>query len=197
MSNYPSETSKYLKLTTKYCFVEIPCPENFHSEVKPGETISVPGCGIDIASQGSPVVPWAWSLDLYPEQFAWYNSGHLPRGPLQIRGSALRLSMIESDSLDFVYSSHLLEDFADWTPALKEWVRVLKPGGNLIILIPDRERWVAACAAGQPPNDFHRHEGKVGELSLYANELGLEVIEDRLTDLDSMDYSILFVGRKK
>lgn len=169
-----SETSKYRHLTTPYC----------------------QGCGIDVASQGDPVVPWAWSLDLPPDRFAYYNSNNPPRGPIQLRGDGHALP-VDSGSLDFVYSSHLLEDYPDWNIPLAEWVRVLKPGGHLVILIPDRELWCAACAKGQPPNDFHRHEGHVGELSEHAVKHGIVPIIDRLTEQFEGDYTILFIGRKQ
>lgn len=168
-----SETSKYRHLTLPYC----------------------QGCGIDIASQGDPVVNTAFQLDLPKAEFDRYNSNNPPHGPIQLRGHAEKLP-IEDDSLGFLYSSHLLEDFADWTPLLKEWVRVIRPGGYLIILIPDKERWNAAIANGQPPNCAHRHEGKVFELSSYAADLHLEVVKDELTNITPEDYSILFVGRK-
>jgi SAM-dependent methyltransferase len=173
IADYISETSKYRHLTMKYC----------------------DGCGVDVASQGDPVVPWAMNFDLPQAEFDHYNSNHPPRGPIQLRGHGDKLPF-EDNSLDFVYSSHLLEDYPDWTPILKEWVRVIKPGGMLVILIPDRELWLAALANGQPPNDAHRHEGKVGELSTYAHDLGLRVIEDRLTNCFLGDYSILFVATK-
>lgn len=171
---YQSETARYRHLTSPHCV----------------------GLGLDIASQGDPVVPYAWSLDLPPTEFATYNSNNPPRGPIQLHGDARQLPIADA-SLDFVYSSHLLEDFPDWEPVLKEWVRVIKPGGKLVVLIPDRERWVAACAAGQPPNDAHRHEGTVGELSTYADRLGLDVLEDRFTDCHPGDYTIMFIARKR
>lgn len=174
-----SETSKYRSLTTKYCFT---------SDGKPG-------CVVDIASQGDPVVPWAWSLDLPPEKFAWYANGQPPAGPIQLRGDAAHLP-IDNCSLDCLYSSHLLEDFEHWEPVLREWVRVLKPGGKLVILVPDRGLWAAALAKGQPPNCEHRHEAQVGELSTYAKLIGVHVIEDRLTNLFDGDYTILFVAVK-
>lgn len=173
MIEYPSETARYRHLTAKYC----------------------EGCGVDVASQGDPVVPWAMNFDLPVPEFNQYNSNKTPLGPIQIRGHAHNLPF-DSNSLGFLYSSHLLEDYTDWTPILKEWVRVIRPGGHLIILIPDRALWVSACAAGQPPNDAHRHEGKEGELSTYAAALGLTVIEDRLTKCFDGDYTILFVARK-
>lgn len=170
---YESETSRYRLLTVRYC----------------------QGCGVDIASQGDPVVPWAINFELPEAEFSHYNSGHKPRGPIQLSGDARALPF-NNDSMDFVYSSHLLEDFADWQPLLIEWVRVLRPGGRLIVLLPERTLWLAALAKGQPPNDAHRHEGRVGELSLYAKDLGLSVIEDRLTSCFAGDYTILFVARK-
>lgn len=168
-----SETSKYRSLTLPYC----------------------QGCGIDIASQGDPVVRWAWQLDLPKAEFDHYNSNHPPSGPIQLRGHADKLP-VEDASLDFCYSSHLLEDFVDWNPILAEWVRVLKPGGFLVILIPDKELWNRAIKNGQPPNCAHKHEGRVGELSNYGRNLGLEILKDELTNLSAEDYSILFVGRK-
>lgn len=168
-----SEVSKYTKLIAPYCS----------------------GSGIDVGSQGAPAFPWLWQIDLPPEEYRIYNGGASLKGPVQLRGHGENLP-VESDSLDVVVSSHLLEDFLDWTPLLKEWVRVLKKGGKLVILIPDKELWDKAIAAGQMGNPAHRHEGKPGELSSYAPSLGLTVIRDSLTELFPGDYSILFVAIK-
>ena len=114
----------------------------------------------------------------------------------QLEGHADSLPFV-SNSLDFVYSSHLLEDFLTWMPILKEWVRTLKVGGYLVILVPDKELWAAALAKGQPPNCAHKHESEVGELTSYAPELNVEVLKDELTAQFDGDYSVLFVARKK
>lgn len=169
-----SETSKHRPLTVPYCN----------------------GNGVDVGSGGDPVVPWAISLELPAAEFARYNAGHEPWGPVQWRGHAHDLPF-KDGTLDFVYSSHVLEDFLDWWPLLIEWARVLKPGGFLVILIPDRERWAAAIARGQPPNCEHRHEGTLGELTGYCGRLGLHPILDRFAiPEDATDYSLAFVGQK-
>lgn len=167
-----SELAKYKSLVEPYC----------------------KGCGLDVGSQGANVIPHAWQLDLPPAEFKKYNGGNPPQGPIQLRGDARKLP-VESGSLGFLIASHLIEDSLDWLPILTEWVRVLKPGGYLIILVPDHKRFRAAVAAGQPDNSNHVHESYVGELSAYAAKLGgLKVIEDRLVG-DS--YTILFVGQKQ
>lgn len=46
---------------------------------------------------------------------------------------------IEDETFDFVYSSHTLEHLFKPQLALKNWWRVLKPGGYLILYLPDRD----------------------------------------------------------
>lgn len=52
---------------------------------------------------------------------------------------AADLGIYENDSIDEIYNSHLIEHFNynKGLEVLKEWYRVLKPGGKLIIETPD------------------------------------------------------------
>ena len=54
------------------------------------------------------------------------------------------LSFLADGSASLIYASHLLEHFGRWEQAavLKEWFRVLTPGGVLRVAVPD----FAACA---------------------------------------------------
>lgn len=176
MSDIVSETAKSRHLTRKYCR----------------------GNGVDVGSGGDPVVPWAIQTDLSDATYASYNSGALARGPIQIRSDDAFVNLpLKDGSLDFVYSSHLIEDFLDWDPLLIEWRRVLKPGGFLVICLPDKVRWNQALANGQMPNCAHKHESYPGELTTYAIRLGqFRVIEDRLTECFPGDYNILFAAQK-
>jgi ubiquinone/menaquinone biosynthesis C-methylase UbiE len=47
---------------------------------------------------------------------------------------------LDDNSVDFVISSHVIEHFPDPIKALKEWYRVVKPGGYLYIIAPRRIR---------------------------------------------------------
>lgn len=170
-----SETARYRSLTTPYC----------------------QGAGVDIASQGDAVVPWAMSFDLPEKEFRKYSSGQPPKGPIHLRGHATKLPFDDA-SLDWVYSSHLLEDFLNWVPVLSEWCRCVRIGGHIIILIPEKDLWNQAIRNGQPPNNAHKHEGRVGELTeIFQRYFGhFEVLEDRLTAITPEDYTIMFVAKR-
>jgi predicted SAM-dependent methyltransferase len=56
----------------------------------------------------------------------------------QFIADAVQLSRIEDEQYEFVLSSHVLEHVANPIRALIEWRRVLKIGGALLIIVPDR-----------------------------------------------------------
>jgi SAM-dependent methyltransferase len=157
----------------------------------------VKGNVVELASGGDPVVPNCIQIELTEASYAKYNGGQPLRGPVQWRDDKAIFNLPFRDgTVGTIIASHLLEDFLDWEPLLREWVRVLRPGGRLVVCLPDKRRWNAAVAAGQTPNCAHKHEAYVGELSEYASRLGLSVVCDKLTECPPGDYNILFVGEK-
>ena len=54
-----------------------------------------------------------------------------------VDGDATDLEGIEPESFDFVYSSHCLEHLNEPLRALVRWAEVLKPGGHLIVVVPE------------------------------------------------------------
>jgi len=54
-------------------------------------------------------------------------------------GDAHDLATVGDNSYDFVYSSHILEHLQNPAKALRNWWRVLKPGGYLILYVPERD----------------------------------------------------------
>lgn len=70
----------------------------------------------------------------------WLNADLYPRGD-QIRLDATRRFPLEDNSIDFVYTEHMIEHIP-WSAALimlKESFRVLKPGGILRVATPNME----------------------------------------------------------
>ncbi|WP_250512176.1 class I SAM-dependent methyltransferase [Caballeronia sp. INDeC2] len=72
------------------------------------------------------------------------------------QGDAQYLENVKDDSFDFVYSGHCLEHMMDPRIALRHWLRVLKPGGHLVITVPDEDMY----EQGAWPSTFngdHKH----------------------------------------
>lgn len=67
-------------------------------------------------------------------------------------GDAQFLESIEDESIDFVHSSHCLEHLVDPHLGLKNWLRVLKPGGHIVVTIPDEDMY----EQGVFPSTFNR-----------------------------------------
>lgn len=127
---YPSETSKHRTLLQSYCT----------------------GFGCDIGFGGDPINENAIRVDL-PKPYA--TTGHVS---VQLGGDCRDLKWFRDDVLDYVFSSHVLEDFAEemTEPILREWARVLRVGGRIVLLLPDQQRYLRHCeASGQPVNPYH------------------------------------------
>ncbi len=111
------------------------------------------GDGLDVGYGGDPIVPHAICMDL-PQKYAAYES-HVQH----LHGDATNLRWFRDGALDWVYSSHVLEDFPDTSTVLNEWLRVLRVGGRLILFLPDEQLYRAYCKSqGKPPNAHHVHE---------------------------------------
>jgi len=63
-------------------------------------------------------------------------------GSADLKVDATDLSMFDDDSIDLIESHHMIEhlSFADTEKAFKEWHRVLRPRGILVITCPDITR---------------------------------------------------------
>jgi predicted SAM-dependent methyltransferase len=111
------------------------------------------GYGIDLGFGGDPITPAAIRMDMI-KPYADYLGIH----PVQLGGDVTDLHWFRDGVLDYVYSSHVLEDFVEIEPVLREWLRVLKPGGRLIIYCPDEQIYRKYCAdTSHPYNTHHIH----------------------------------------
>lgn len=111
------------------------------------------GYGIDLGFGGDPISLSAIRIDL-PKPYTKVGPF-----PVQLGGSAEDLRWFNDSVLDYVYSSHLLEDFYNTEAVLREWLRVLKTGGKLVIFCPDEQRFRKHChETGQSYNTAHVHE---------------------------------------
>jgi SAM-dependent methyltransferase len=100
------------------------------------------GHGLDLGGKPDP-------LGLYVELFGRMSS---VRTWDWEDGDAQFLAGVDDGSMDFVHSSHCLEHLQDPTEGLKNWLRVVRPGGHLIVTVPDEDLY----EQGAFPSTFNR-----------------------------------------
>lgn len=66
-------------------------------------------------------------------------------------GDAQKMEGVPDNNFDFVHSSHCLEHMVDPRAALVNWTRILRPGGYLIVTVPDEDMY----EQGQWPSRFN------------------------------------------
>jgi SAM-dependent methyltransferase len=110
---------KYLKHGRPYVFAESSKAkprrerEDFFSKYCNGK-------GLDIGYGGDRIVP---GVDVWDFE----------------HGDAQYLNGIPDNKYDFVYASHTIEHMVNPHTALKNWFRVVKPGGFLLLYLPHRD----------------------------------------------------------
>lgn len=118
--------------------------------------------------------------------------GHVIRP--DIRSDAADLAVFASGSLDFAFSSHLLEHYPyEVVPAvLKEWMRVIKVGGHLVLYLPDEDQYPKV--GEKDANQDHKWNVNQQRV-LDAMPDGFDLVDYQVRDQDD-EYSLYFVFRK-
>ncbi|HAA91449.1 MAG TPA: SAM-dependent methyltransferase [Rhodospirillaceae bacterium] len=87
------------------------------------------GDGIDIGGAPDPLFLYA---ELFPKvgEVRTWDLGD---------GDATYMEGVEDETYDFVHSSHCLEHLEEPETGLKNWFRILKPEGYLVVTVPDED----------------------------------------------------------
>ena len=127
------------------------------SETSAARSVLAPYCtglGLDLGFGGSAISPTAITFDM-PHMYCPSLEGHRQH----LRGDATNMPFICDEAFDYIYSSHLIEDFYydELIGIISEWRRILAPGGVLVLNAPDQKKFLAHCdATGQSRNDNHK-----------------------------------------
>lgn len=90
--------------------------------------------GLDNCNFSSETI-WEGKIE---EQGSIYFDGSRRLGTQYVR-EAGDLKSISDDKYDFLVSSHVLEHTANPIMVMNQWMRVLKPGGYLVLIVPHRD----------------------------------------------------------
>jgi SAM-dependent methyltransferase len=87
------------------------------------------GDGIDIGGAPDPLSIYAQFFPRMGQVRIW------DRGD----GDAQFLAGVPDEHFDFVHSSHCLEHLVDPATGLQNWFRIVRPGGHLVVIVPDED----------------------------------------------------------
>jgi len=159
-----NETSKIRSIAIKYC----------------------KGCGIDLGCGDEKICQEALGIDAGMDIIHKGVKEWRDLSVVNIKRKVFDLILFNSNSFDYVYSSHFLEHLEDPQCMIEEMVRVVIPGGFVVIYLPDRVLYTT-------PNVEHRHMWILEEfLPLLPDSL--EVVE---TIAKHEDYSFFVAAQKK
>jgi SAM-dependent methyltransferase len=100
------------------------------------------GSGLDVGGKPDP-------LALYTEMFCQMTAVKTWDWE---DGDAQFLAGVPDGAFDFVHSSHCLEHLVDPVIGLTNWLRVVRPGGHLVVTVPDEDLY----EQGIFPSTFNR-----------------------------------------
>lgn len=134
----------------------------------------------------------------YPHFIGVDNGNHAQFGwnikPDVFVESCEKLDVFASQSMDFVFSSHLLEHIHDFKGALKEWWRVIKTGGYLVLYLPHKEFYPNIGQPGANPD--HKHDFYPQDIIDVMSDLkGFDLVENEERN-EGYEYSFFQVYKK-
>lgn len=165
------------------------------------------GVGVDIGCGLNKIHSTAIGIDkrMSPSDFGY------PFGA-QIRALGDKLPWFEDNSLDFVFSSHCLEHMTDPLSALREWHRVLKIEGFLVLILPRKDRYPQVGSPGANkdhkqdflPQDIINMLRKVGDFQIVQKDTLVERLKGNQWAIDeakkyghtTLNFSFEIVAKK-
>lgn len=100
------------------------------------------GKGLDVGGKPDPLILYKELFPLMQSVKTWDWED----------GDAQFLNGVADESLNFIHSSHCLEHLVNPAEGLRNWLRVIREGGYLIITVPDEDLY----EQGEFPSTFNR-----------------------------------------
>lgn len=152
----PSETAKIRHWVLPYCV----------------------GKGCDIGFGGDKIVKVNCDGIDFPQPYTYTGKNKVDIGVDVINNEI----PVPDNTYDYVYSSHLIEDFADTKDALRKFIRILKSGGNLVLAFPDQVVYEAYCDNLHiPKNPYHVHP-----------DMGYDYMMKQINEIPGITTELLF-----
>lgn len=139
------------------------------------------GQGLDLGCGGTKIRTDAIGIDLY--------------SPLaDMNMDAQLLEIYPENQFDYIFSSHMLEEIQDTESTLREWLRVIKVGGHIVLYQADKELYYQL---GSPEcNPRHKHHFNWEELWEIFKRIGNTKLIHHWREPEGKEWSFELVVRK-
>ncbi|WP_267641073.1 methyltransferase domain-containing protein [Haloarchaeobius amylolyticus] len=164
-------------------------------DIEPDDRVLDVGCGTGFATEGLLAhenVDEVWGLDQSPDQLEKAYAKFGKHGPVHFHlGDAERLPFA-TDSFDVIWSSGSIEYWPNPVRALREFRRVVKPGGQVLVVGPNYPKTTVMQKVADAIMLFYDEE----EADEMFTAAGFEDIQHRLMGPDyDPDIAITTVAR--
>ena len=169
--------------------------------LRPGDRVLDMGCGagrhaFEMYKRGADVIAFDQDADELATVREWFaamrDAGEVPAGAeADVKeGDALALPFADGE-FDRIVAAEVLEHIHADVDAIKELVRVLRPGGTLAISVP---RWLPEIVNWKLSDDYHNAEG--GHIRIYtAEELVDKVTKAGRSNDGTPGDAMVFTGK--
>lgn len=147
------------------------------------------GRGLDVGCGVNKAYPHMIGVDSKKDK-ELFNNNVKP----DVVADALDLGMFADGSMDFVFSSHTLEHIQEHKKALKEWWRVIKPGGHLVLYLPHKDFYPNIGTEFANPD--HVHDFLPQDIINAMKEIGTWDLRRNEPRNDEDEYSFFQVFKK-
>lgn len=137
---------------------------------------------VELGVGGAKTVPNAVGVDLIPKgEVVWSLATHV-KSEADITADVTKPMAFADGEFDTLIARHILEHCQDTVETLREWSRIVKKGGRLIVAVPNQEE-----GSTIPMNPEHLHSFTPVSLKNVAEAVGLKVVE-QLTHYNQVSF---------
>lgn len=134
--------------------------------IKETDKVADLGCG------ANKTVSWAVGVDMIQKDQAIDTLTGSPQSSADVQADVSQPLPLEKNSFDVVIARHIMEHLMDSVTVLKQWKEIIKPGGRLIIAVPNN-----TMIQSIPMNIEHVHAWNPEGMKSMLEAVGFRVIE--------------------
>lgn len=129
------------------------------------------GTVLDLGCGSNKTIPEAIGVDMVPKDEVIGTLSTNPKSSADVTADVSQPLPFDDNSVDTIIARHVLEHLLDHIQSLVNWIKVLRPGGRLLLAVPNQD-----LISSIPMNIEHVHAFNPQSMHTLLTALGLKVI---------------------